>query len=250
MLTDCFQSRIVKRKTNEQTRIARLTAIVTQLQAKQLLTATELSKKYNVSVRTVYRDIRTLEEAGVPVCTEEGRGYSLVEGYSLPPVMLNETEANALITAERFVLKSKDSSFIKEYTEAIAKIKSVLRHTTRDKADFLSSRLEVRQNEANDQSSRFLAVLQIALTNFNLVRIDYAASKNERTARTVEPFALYNTHENWILIAKCRLRNDYRSFRLDRIKDLQPLDTTFTPHDLTLPEYFEICRKKSLTPDS
>jgi len=241
---------MVKKETTEQSRIARLTAIVTQLQARQLLTATELSKKYNISIRTVYRDMRTLEEAGVPICTKEGKGYSLVDGYSLPPVMLNETEANALITAERFVVKSRDTSFIKEFTEAIVKIKSVLRHNTRDKADFLAKRMEVRQNETNDRSSGFLSVLQLALTNFNLVRIDYGNSSNDETSRTIEPFALYNTHENWILIAKCRLRNDYRSFRLDRIKNLCRLDTTFEPHKLTLAEYFEICRKKSMTPDS
>lgn len=241
---------MARKKTGERSRIARLTAIITQLQARQLLTAAELSKKFDVSIRTVYRDIRTLEEAGVPVYTEEGKGYTLVDGYTLPPVTLNETEANALITAERFVLKSKDTSFIREYTEAIAKIKSVLRRNTRAKADFLSTRMEVRQNEENDRNSNLLSILQISLTNFNLVQIDYASSNNEKTLRTIEPFALYNAHENWILIAKCRLRNDYRSFRLDRIKALQQLDTTFEPHDLTLPEYFEICRKKAMTPDS
>src|SRR5690606_13797274 len=97
-------------------RISRLTAILTQLQSKRLLTATELADKFSVSVRTIYRDIRTLEQAGVPIVTEDGKGYTLMEHYRLSPVALTETEANALITAEQLVLKNKDTSFIKAYS--------------------------------------------------------------------------------------------------------------------------------------
>jgi predicted DNA-binding transcriptional regulator YafY len=100
---------------NDRKRISRLTSIITQLQTKRLLTATQLSDKFPVSVRTIYRDIRALEEAGVPIITEEGKGYSIMEHYRLPPVMFTESEANALITAEQLVLKNKDASFIKDY---------------------------------------------------------------------------------------------------------------------------------------
>lgn len=68
-------------------RVSRLTAVLTLLQTKKIITATEISKKFNISIRTVYRDIKSLEQAGVPVFTEEGRGYSLMEGYKLAPVM-------------------------------------------------------------------------------------------------------------------------------------------------------------------
>src|SRR3954466_5361064 len=110
---------------NDTNRLSRLTSILTQLQTKRLITATALSNKFNVSVRTIYRDIRSLEQSGVPVLTEEGKGYYLMDGYRLPPVTFTESEANALITAEKFVLKNKDASFVKEYAEAIGKIKSV-----------------------------------------------------------------------------------------------------------------------------
>ena len=76
-------------------RLSRLTAIQTMLQARQLLTAREVADKFDISLRTVYRDIRALARAGVPICTEEGRGYTLVAGYTLPPVALSEREANA-----------------------------------------------------------------------------------------------------------------------------------------------------------
>lgn len=114
---------------NNTKRLSRLTAILTQLQTKRLLTATNLADKFNVSVRTIYRDIRALEQAGVPIITEDGKGYSLMEGYKVPPVMFTESQANALILAEQLVLKNKDTSFIKDYTEAIDKIKAVLKQT-------------------------------------------------------------------------------------------------------------------------
>ena len=102
-------------------RLSRLTAILTQLQSSRLVTAKMLSEKHNVSIRTIYRDIRTLEKSGVPIVTEEGRGYSMMEGYQLPPVMFTEDEANALITAEQLVIKNKDASFVQYYTEEIGR---------------------------------------------------------------------------------------------------------------------------------
>ncbi|WP_379090317.1 helix-turn-helix transcriptional regulator [Pedobacter sp. UC225_65] len=204
--------------SNETKRLSRLTAILTQLQTKRLVTGTELAKKFSVSLRTIYRDIKALEQANIPIITEDGKGYTLMEGYRVPPVMFSESEANALITAEQLVLKNKDSSFVKEYTAAIAKIKSVLQYGTKDKANLLANRIVFRNNPANDQTSNYLSTLQLALTNYKLTNITYrAAEKDEVTTRTVEPFAVYNTQENWLLIAFCRLRKEYRAFRLDRI---------------------------------
>lgn len=232
--------------SNETKRLSRLTAILTQLQTKRLVTGTELAKKFSVSLRTIYRDIKALEQANIPIITEDGKGYTLMEGYRVPPVMFSESEANALITAEQLVLKNKDSSFVKEYTAAIAKIKSVLQYGTKDKANLLANRIVFRNNPANDQTSDYLSVLQLALTNYKLTNITYrAAEKDEVTTRTVEPFAVYNTQENWLLIAFCRLRKEYRAFRLDRIQKLTILDEQFEPHQLTLQEYFEICKAKS-----
>src|SRR6478609_7503100 len=128
---------------NDTKRLSRLTAILTQLQTKRLLNATTLAEKFSVSIRTIYRDIKALEQAGVPILTEDGKGYSLMEGYKIPPVMFSESEANALITVEQLVLKNRDSSLIKEYTEAVNKIKAVLLHSTKEKAELLSNRIAV-----------------------------------------------------------------------------------------------------------
>lgn len=236
-------------KDNDTKRLSRLTAILTILQTKRLLTASELANKFSVSIRTIYRDMKALEQAGVPILTEDGKGYALMEGYRIPPVMFTETEAYALITAEQLIKKNADASLVKEYTEAISKIKSVLRNNTKDKANLLSNRIVSGQNTNSNRTSNNLSILQLALTNFNLVKIKYYSPDNEKmTERVIEPFAVYTSQENWLLIAFCRLRNDYRAFRLDRIESLQVQNQTFEPHKMTFEEYFDICRKKCAPP--
>lgn len=224
---------------NDTKRLSRLTAILTQLQTKRLTTATSLADKFSVSLRTIYRDIRALEQAGVPILTEDGKGYTLMEGYKIPPVMFSESQANALILAEQLVLKNKDSSFIRDYTEAIDKIKAVLKQTDKDKANLLADRTRFEQNIKRKRNSDNISQLQQALTNFYLLEIDYTNEKNKTTRRTVEPFALISTTENWLLIAWCRLRKEFRFFRLDRMKKLSTLSEKFTPHEMTLQEYFD-----------
>jgi predicted DNA-binding transcriptional regulator YafY len=234
---------------NDTKRISRLTALLTQIQTKRLVTATELANKFSVNVRTIYRDIAALCKAGIPIVPEEGKGYTIMEGYRLPPVMLTESEANALVTAEQLVLKNKDASFVKEYTEAINKIKSVLRSNTKDKINLLSNRMVFRQNGQNEITSNYLSTLQLALTNFSITEIKYHSTEtNKTTNRKIEPFAIYSTHENWLLIAFCQLRKNFRVFRLDRIQQLTVLTDKFEPHKMTLQEYFEICQKNNLNP--
>ena len=220
-------------------RISRLTDIITQLQTKRLLTATELAAKFSVSVRTIYRDIRALEQAGIPIYVEEGKGYGLMEHYRLPPVMFTEREANALITAEQLVLKNKDSSLINDYADAIDKIKSVLNQKAKDRANLLSERTQFSQLKDLERTSTNLSALQFALTNFCLTRIEYTNAAEETTNRTIEPFALLNARDGWLLVAWCRLRKEFRHFRLDRMSKVELLSEAFTPHAMTLQEFFD-----------
>lgn len=223
-------------------RLARLTAILTQLQAKRLVTATELAGKHGVSVRTIYRDIRTLEQSGVPIVTQEGKGYSIIEGYKLPPVMFTEAEANALITAEQLIRSNTDQSFAEQYQSAIQKIKATLRYSQQSKTELLSERLQVR-TPTNSHTSKYLMRLQAAITNYEVVYLDYLSLEEVHSQRQVEPFALYHTQENWILVAHCRMRCAFRAFRLDRIAELRATNLQFEPHKISLQEYFEHCRK-------
>lgn len=223
---------------NEPKRLSRLTAILNQLQTKRLLTATELSIKFSVSVRTIYRDIRALEQAGVPILTEEGKGYTLMEGYNIPPVMFTEAQANALITAEQLVLQNKDASFIRDYAEAIEKIKAVLKYSQKDKVNLLSERTRFHQNINRERNSNNLSELQFALTNFLLTKIDYVNADEQVSSRIIEPFALLST-DNWLLVAYCQLRQEFRFFRLDRIQKVHLLSEKFEPHKMTLQEFFD-----------
>ena len=153
--------------------------------------------------------------------------------------MFTEDEANALITAEQLVSGNKDISFVNHYKNAITKIKSVLRYTQKDKIDLLSKRIFFRNNIENQKTSSFLMDIQSAITNFNLAEIEYHSLQNKFSKRIIEPFALYSTKENWLLIAFCRLRNDFRVFRIDRIQNLHIQNQLFEPHKITLKEYFE-----------
>jgi predicted DNA-binding transcriptional regulator YafY len=223
---------------NDTKRLSRLTAILTQFQTKRLITATSLAEKFGVSVRTIYRDIKALEQAGVPILTEDGKGYTLMEGYRIPPVMFTENQANALILAEQLVLKNKDASFVKDYSEAIDKIKAVLKYGMKDKVNFLAERTLFDQNNSKTRNSNNVSDLQSALTNFYLTRIEYTNETSDSTSRLIEPFALLSSKENWILLAWCRFRNAFRYFRLDRIQKLEVLSEKFTPHKMTLQEFF------------
>lgn len=224
---------------NETSRLARITAILTQLQTKRLITSTALAEKFKVSVRTIYRDIRVLEQSGVPIITEDGKGYTLMDGYRINPVTFTENEANALILAEQLVLKNKDSSFIKDYVDAIDKIKAVLKRSVKDKANFLADRTRFNQNINRERTSNNLSSLQFAITNFTLVKITYINEAKKSSARNIEPFALLSTQENWLLVAWCRMRKEFRYFRLDRIESLEIIPENFTPHKMTLQDFFD-----------
>ena len=224
---------------NDTKRLSRLVAILTQLQTKRLVTATKLAEKFGVSTRTIYRDLKALEQAGVPILTEDGKGYTLMEGYKIPPIMFSENQANALILAEQLVLKNRDSSLIKDYAEAIDKIKAVLRQSEKDKANLLSLRTKFANLENYEINSHILSALQKAITNFYLVELDYINAENTMSKRVVEPFALLSILEGWLMVAYCRLRKEFRYFRLDRIQKIQIQHETFTPHKMTLQEFFE-----------
>ena len=229
----------------EKPRLSRLTAIITQLQSKRIVTAKYLAEKHNVSIRTIYRDIRTLEQSGIPIITEEGIGYSIMDGYHLPPVLFTEEEANALITVEQLAIKNKDRSLVENVSSAIEKIKAILRYSQKGNADLLSDRIYFGGNNNQEKTSENLMQIQSAIIHFQLLEIEYHSSENQATTRNIEPFAVYSINGNFLLIAYCRLRKDFRAFRIDYIAKLTPLEETFTPHNMTLREYFENYVKKA-----
>ncbi len=219
--------------------LSRLISILTLLKSKRLLTAKELAQKYDVSVRTIYRDIRKLEEARIPVYTIEGKGYSLVDNYTVAPVQFTEKQANSLITAQHIISQSKDASFVNDFNEALTKIKSVFRTSIQEKSELLNDKLFVFNWEYEEFSSDTLSEIQLAITNFNYIEINYQkANDTSISFRKIEPCAMYSTNHKWILIAYCHLRKDMRAFRIDRIQHFKILLEKFEDRKFSIQDYF------------
>jgi predicted DNA-binding transcriptional regulator YafY len=209
-------------------RIDRLSAILIQLQSRRLVKAQQIADKFSISLRTVYRDVHALQEAGVPIIGEAGTGYSLMEGYKLPPVMFNQDEASALLTAAKLMQSKTDATSSKHYTSALDKIKAVLRWTEKDHIEEIDKHIAIVQHPSiqyQPPQELHLQPILKAIANRVVVEIKYASiEKNEITQRKIEPVGIYNLGTHWYLIAFCRLRNDYRNFRTDKIKKLMLTD--------------------------
>jgi len=219
--------------------LSRLISILTLLKSKRILTATELAEKFDVSIRTIYRDVRKLEESGVPIITLEGRGYTLMDGYSVAPVQFTEKEANALITAHHLVNKTQDSSFVENFEEALVKIKSVFRSSVLEKSELLSNKIYVFDNQREQIASNALSEIQLAITNYNCTEINYRKANDTNISfRKIEPCAIYSTNNKWILIAWCHLRDEYRAFRIDRIQHFKILPEKFEDRKFNMQTHF------------
>ncbi|MCB0737649.1 MAG: YafY family transcriptional regulator [Bacteroidetes bacterium] len=224
-------------------RLERITSILIQLQSKRIVKAQELAERFNISLRTVYRDIRTLEEAGVPISSEAGLGYFLVEGYQMPPVHFTQEEANALILGEKLIEPFSDASVKKQYQSAMYKIRAVLKVIQKDQLELLDEQMRAfhpEQMPANE--SHFLVTLQNAIVNTQVVYIQYQSAYNnhEYSEREVEPIGLNFYSGHWHLIAWCRKREDYRDFRIDRILLAEPMKQRYKRNShMGLDEYIQ-----------
>jgi predicted DNA-binding transcriptional regulator YafY len=215
-------------------RLNRLTAILLLLQTRRVLTADQLADRFVVSRRTIYRDIRVLEEAGVPILSEAGVGYCLARGYHLPPVMFTRAQAGALITGGKLIERFSDPSINEEYQGALDKIRAVLDQGDQRFMERLEDRMTVRtlpEAPPVHGDGRMLARLQAILGRRRVVFMTYhSGGKDEVTEREVEPLVLCFYGGHWHLLAFCRLRQAYRDFRVDRICDLTPTQTPFDAH--------------------
>ncbi len=216
-----------------------------QLQSKRIVTAQEVSDKYGINIRTVYRDIKALHEAGIPVGSEAGTGNFMMQGYTLPPIAFTKEEANAFITTGKLVKQNSEDALVKDYGSGLSKIKSVLKLSEKDAVELLEKRIAYSKNEMAVSKSDVLSKVQLAITSFTALRITYdSISTGEITHRTIEPMGVYFSDKNWILIAHCQLRIDLRDFRLDRIRKITSVDEkSEKAKDFVLSDYF---RKKNV----
>jgi predicted DNA-binding transcriptional regulator YafY len=216
-------------------RFDRIVAILIQLQSKKIVKAQELADRFDCSLRTIYRDIRTLEASGVPIYSEAGVGYALMEGYRLPPVMFTREEVSSFIAAEKLMQKFTDPSLGSHYASAMYKLKSVLRSTDKDWLSNIESRVVMQTIEPlfHDKSPNTLAVLFESIAEKKQIILTYKTVEAQQASnRNIEPVGVFHDHNNWYFLGYCHLRKDYRQFRTDRIQGIQKTDHDFTiEHD-------------------
>ena len=214
-------------------RIDRMLATILLLQGRRLIKAEDIAAHFEISLRTVYRDVAALSEAGVPVVAEAGVGYSLLKSYSMPPVMFTPEEASALFLGGELVEHLTDPSLQAQMRSALLKIRSVLPQTQQEHLDRLkqSTALFIGPPRAKGTSQAVLTQIQNALVRRHVLTLEYCASgREEATQREVEPLGLIYYGDRWHLIGYCRLRRDYRDFRTDRMVRLSTNGATFQPH--------------------
>lgn len=221
-------------------RFDRIIAILIQLQSKKIVRAQELADRFEVSLRTIYRDIRTLEASGVPIYGEAGIGYSLVDGYRLPPVMFTREEASSFIAAEKLMQKFIDKELGQHYQSAMFKLKSVLQNSDKDWVSNIESNVMIQPmgNLFNENVPNAMAILFKSMADKTQVALSYQAIDAEVSSeRRIEPVGIFHDHNNWYIYGFCHLRNDYRQFRADRIESIQQTELSFSKEHQPLETY-------------
>lgn len=222
-------------------RIDRLFGILTLLQSKKYVSAEKIADKFQISVRTVYRDIKALCEQGIPVSFEQPKGYFIVQGYFLPPVAFNSDEANALLLIESIVYGFTDKSIQTHYGNALNKIKAVLRNSQKEKLEFLDNNIKLQIPPCFKNNYEYLSVLQNTISSKTILEFEYKNNKDEISKRQAEPIGLIFYALNWHLIAWCKKRNEYRDFRVSRILNIRNTGIPFSRTDhIELNDYIKM----------
>lgn len=215
----------------ELNRFDRTLSILILLQSKKLVRAQEIADRFRVSLRTIYRDIKSLEAAGVPVIGEAGAGYTIMDGYRLPPVMFTKEEAGSFVAAEKLMKKFTDAGLGRYFESAMNKVKSVLKGKEKEWVAALEKQvwaessgelfnknvpnaLEILFNSIGEQKQAFL--------------LYHSLGSDQPEQRNIEPVGVFHENNHWYLFAFCHLRNDYRQFRTDRIQSIQSTELPFS----------------------
>lgn len=219
-------------------RVDRLFGIVTLLQSRKYVSAERISEKFEISVRTVYRDIKAIGEAGIPVSFEPNKGYFIIPGYFTPPVSFTLEEANALLLSQSLISGFGDRSIQSTFDSALTKIKSVLRQVDKEKVALLDERIKLQVPKRLSFEFEYLSAIQHAISERIQIKIVYQSLKDERLERVIEPIGLVFYAFSWHLIGYCQLRKDYRDFKVERIEELRKTMNPFQVNEhIPLSEY-------------
>jgi predicted DNA-binding transcriptional regulator YafY len=206
-------------------RADRLFQIVQHLRGRRLTTASQLAQWLEVSERTIYRDIRDLELSGVPVDGEAGVGYRLSKGFDLPPIMFSFDEVEALVAGARMIQAWGGPALAASSRSAVAKIALALPAERRESVE--NTRLFAPQFHVDPGTGLSLEIARQAIVQRRKLKFSYEKPGEEASDRVVRPLGIYFWGAKWTLVAWCELRIDYRTFRLDRIRNAEMTDSAF-----------------------
>lgn len=224
----------------------RLLAIMVELQRKEVTRAEDLATLFETSKRTIYRDIQALSEAGVPIIGAPGTGYSLMEGYFLPPVSFKVEEAVALLIGADFIEQRFDDTYRLKAQTARSKIEAILPKNVRNETSRIREAVRLLTSDSQEtlpKEKEYLKKIRGAILDRRKIRFHYvkkfADSEGTRhSVRTAAPYGLVLIQGSWMLVARCDLRQDIRHFRLSRMTELIDLEDRFErPPLFNLREY-------------
>jgi predicted DNA-binding transcriptional regulator YafY len=200
--------------------INRLFEIVYILLDKKTITARELSEHFEVSVRTIYRDIDTLSIAGIPIYTNKGKGggISLIEDFVLNKSVLSEKEQNEILMS----LQSLNAMKFIDVGPVLKRLSTIFNKESTNWID-----VDFSQWGSDDSEKEKFNIIKTAIISTKMVSFDYFSSYGEKTLRTVEPLKLVFKGQGWYLYGFCRLKGEFRIFKITRIKNLGLLNETF-----------------------
>ena len=230
----------------------RLFAIILELQAKGQRRAEDLAETFEVNKRTIYRDVQALSEMGVPVVAVPGQGYSLMDGYFLPPLRFSSDEATMLLLGADFVAQNFDAQYRAAALSATRKLEAVLPDALKHEVEYLHNSIRfVATNELSPTHADMLLQLRRALVERKTVRFDYYArfgdTAKPQATREADAYAIAHLGGVWYLIAYDHTRRARRHFRIDRIENLKLLSKTFArPRDFQL-EQEDTLRERTVT---
>ncbi|MCR2804616.1 helix-turn-helix transcriptional regulator [Paenibacillus soyae] len=221
-------------------------AIMLELQRSKVLRAEDLASLFETSVRTVYRDIQALSEMGIPIIGAPGQGYSLMEGYFLPPIGFSAEEAVALLMGTDFIEQRLDGDYKQMARTARRKIEAILPEPVRVESTRVRETMrllhssepitDLREKDYVGQIRH--AILERRKLSFTYRKKMPEGDGNRSSKREVAPYGLVFAQGNWIVMARCDLRGDIRHFRLSRMTELALLDERFVlPAGFNLNQY-------------
>lgn len=208
-------------------RLDRLFAILVLLQSKKYVTAEAISERFEISLRTVYRDIKALGAAGIPISYENARGYFIVSGFFLSPVSFTMEESSALLLMEKLAVALADKATASQYSGAMTKIRAVMKGHQQDLLDVLDASTGLQFSDMWRLQNNFIPKIQNAIATKKQLEICYKDKSEQQTLRLIESVGLIFYALGWHVIAWCHLRQDYRDFKLNRIVSIKETGADF-----------------------